>query len=166
MPGARHDATGFVPVGHYRVDAELPDHSRTLRLTLDKRSPASFVLVHQGTDDTSSAGPIKRILPRPLPVEIIKEDLHEMAFFGVTFYAQALRSDALRGILLPAVAPASFASCRNLTQRLDTALAGFDDALAGADTLHTASALAAESRSASSRASNDASKATRHVHVQ
>jgi hypothetical protein len=168
MPGAQHDATGFVPMGHYRVDAELPDHSRALRLTFEKRSPTAFVLLQQGSDDATATAPVKRILPRPLPVEIIQEDLHEMAFFALTFYAQALRADALRDALLPAVTPGSFTPCRKLTQRLDTALAGVDDALAGADTKHAASASSSGvSHDASSESSTDASDGTNgHVSAQ
>jgi hypothetical protein len=133
MPGAQHDATGFVPDGQYRVDAELPDHSRAVRLTFDKHAPAAFVLLRQGAEPAGTTGAVQRVLPRPLPVTIIKEDLHEMAFLGVTFHAQALRSQSLRDPMLPALADRSFArSCRNITQRLDTALAGLDDALAGA----------------------------------
>jgi hypothetical protein len=133
MPGAQHDATGFVPNGRYRVDAELPDHSRAVRLTFEKRSPTAFVLLQQGGEPEGTTGTVQRVLPRPLDVSIIKEDLHEMAFFGVAFYAQALRTEALRGQLLSALADRSFAAaCRNLTGRLDTALAGLDDALAPA----------------------------------
>lgn len=168
MPGAQHDATGFVPMGRYRVDAELPDHSRALRLAFEKRSPTAFVLLHQGADDATGTGPVQRISPRPLPVEIINEDLHEMAFFAVTFYAQALRAHGLRSALLPSVTPASFASCRNLTQRLDTALAGLDDAVSGADTNHTASESRSDPRrDLLSQSSNDANDGTdRHVSAQ
>lgn len=131
MPGAQHDATGFVPFGRYRVDAELPDHARVIRLTFEKRSPTAFVLLQQGPEPEGAAGPVHRILPRPLPVSILKEDLHELAFFGVNFYAQALRSDALRDQVLPALADRSFlASCQGITARLDTALTGLADALA------------------------------------
>jgi len=115
------------------VDAELPDHSRAVRLTFEKRSPTAFVLLQQGAEPEGTTGTVQRVLPRPLDVAIIKEDLHEMAFFGVAFYAQALRSESLRDQLLPTLADRSFAAaCRNLTGRLDTALAGLDDALATA----------------------------------
>lgn len=130
MPGAQHDATGFVPNGRYRVDAELPDHSRAIRLTFEKRSPTAFVLLRQGPEPDGTTGPMQRILPRPLDVSIIKEDLHELAFYGVNFYAQALRSDALRDQMVPALAdPSLVASCQGITARLDTALAGLTDAL-------------------------------------
>jgi hypothetical protein len=126
------------------------------------------VLLHQGPGDATATAPARHILPRPLPVEIIKEDLHEMAFFAVTFYAQALRADALRGALLPTVTPASFASCRNLTQRLDTALAGLDDSVSGADMKHTASESSSDPRRDRLRkSSNDANDGTnRHVSAQ
>jgi hypothetical protein len=131
MPGAQHDATGFVPNGHYRVDADLPDHSRALRLTFEKRSPTAFVLLRQGPEPEGTTGTVQRVLPRPLDVSIIKEDLHEMAFLGVNFYAQALRSEALRGQVVSELADLSFAaSCRGITTRLDTALASLEDALA------------------------------------
>jgi hypothetical protein len=130
MPGAQPDATGFVPDGRYRVDAELPDHSRAVRLTFEKRAPAAFVLLRQGPEPAGTTDPVQRILPRPLDVSIIKEDLHELAFYGVNFYAQALRSDALHDQVVPALADSSFvASCRGITARLDTALSGFTEAL-------------------------------------
>jgi hypothetical protein len=128
MPGAEHDATGLVPPGVYRVEAELPEPGRTVHLHLDKRHPAAFVLVSQGVEPE---GTVQRILPRQLPEWIVNEELHDLAHDSLNFQLQALRSGVLREQVASWMADGSVASnCRNISQRLDTVLGLIEEELA------------------------------------
>lgn len=128
MPGAEHDATGNVPLGVYRVEAELPEPGKTVRLRLEKRHPAAFVLQRQGAEPE---GPVQRILPRKLLDFLINEELHELAHDSLNFQLQALRSGLPRAQVAPVLADGSVASsCRGISLRLDTALGLLEDELA------------------------------------
>jgi hypothetical protein len=128
MPGAQHDATGFVPNGVYRVEAELPEPGRSVHLRLDKRHPTAFVLENQGTEPE---GTVQRIFPRQLPEWVVNEELHDLAHASLNFQLQALRSGALREQVAAWMADGSVASnCRNISQRLDTVLGLLEEELA------------------------------------
>jgi hypothetical protein len=135
MPGAEHDATGSVPQGFYRVEAELPEPGRTVRLRLDKRHPSAFVLEGQGAEPE---GTVQRILPRKLLEWIINEELHELAHDSLNFQLQALRSGLPREQVASVMDDGSVASsCRNISPRLDTAVGLLEDALAAPGTTGT-----------------------------
>ncbi|WP_095987025.1 hypothetical protein [Cystobacter fuscus] len=132
MPGAEHDATGSVPLGLYRVAAELPEPGRTVHLRLDKRYPTAFVLVGQGAEPEGS---VQRVLPRKLLEWIINEELHELAHYSLNFQLQALRSGLPREQVAAVMADGSVASsCRNISPRLDTALGLLEGALTASGT--------------------------------
>ena len=133
MPGALPDATGFVANGVYRVDAELPDHSKTVRLRLEKRHPTAFVLLQDGLD-----GAVQRISPRPLDPVVTREELHDLAYYSLIFHAQALQLDGARSQVATRLADRTvIAACRNITPMLDTVAGYIEDKLAAGGTQDT-----------------------------
>lgn len=132
MPGAEHDATGLVPNGTYRVDGESPEPGKMMHLRFEKRHPTAFVLLEQGSALAAKKDEMARpISPRPLPYEWVAEEMHEIAYHGLNFYVQALRSESLRGQVAPLLADrALFNACRDVSARLDTVLGRIEDELA------------------------------------
>ncbi|HEX4417759.1 MAG TPA: hypothetical protein VH165_07660 [Kofleriaceae bacterium] len=124
MPGARHDATGHVPFGSYRVDAELANGG-VVRLRLDKRYPTAFVLGAPEGDDT-----VHRVVPRPLPPGVLHEELYALVEIALSFQLQVLHADGLHADVRAVMADGAVAAaCRGITPRLDTLLGLIDDAL-------------------------------------
>lgn len=128
MPGARPNATGFVPPGVHRVELRLPESDRTVRLRFDKRHPTAFVLAHQGAEQE---GPVQPVFPRPLPAPVINEELRELVYASLNFQVQALRAGVLRDRVASTMVDGTVAAaCRNLSPRLDTVLGLLEDELA------------------------------------
>lgn len=130
MPGARRDATGHVPLGSYLVDAELAEGGGSIRLRLEKRHPAAFVLVPPSATNGDLHEPTHRIVPRPLPPGVLPEELHALVEIGLIFQLQALHAGVLHPQVIALMADGAVATaCRSISPRLDTLLGLIEDAL-------------------------------------
>ena len=131
MPGARHDATGHVPLASYVVDAELAEVGGSMRLRLEKRHPTAFVLAGPGAADHDGNTTVHRILPRPLPPGVLHEELSALLETSLTFQLQAVHTGVLRPRVIALMADGAVAmACRGISPRLDTLLGLLEDALA------------------------------------
>jgi len=132
MPGARHDATGHVPLGSYLVNAELAGGRASVRLRLEKRHPTAFAWVPTSAADRDPHTAAHRILPRPLPAGALHEELSALLETSLTFQLQATHAGVLQPQVIALMADGAVTrACRGISPRLDTLLGSLEDALTG-----------------------------------
>jgi hypothetical protein len=131
MPGAQRDGTGQVPLGDYLVELELTGSARPVRLRLEKRHPAAFVLAPPAPMREDSAEPVHRLQPRPLPPGVLRAELHALVETSLNFQLQALHAGLMREQAATLMADGAVsATCRGCSPQLDTLLGLIEDELA------------------------------------